>query len=410
MPDHQLASLSTRLARRPWRPLSAFAAVATALLVTACGGGGEASTADTGLTSRASSLAYAEGPIAGFGSIVVGGVRYDDSGATLTDEDGNPWDRSALKLGVMVQVDADPVDATALTAMARRIRFGPEVVGPATAVDAAAGTLTVLGQRVTVTASTVFGETLAGGLAAVTAGAVLQVNGFLDIPGGRIVATRIEARPEAARYALRGALTQLDATARTFRIGSETISYASVPRVPPNLANALVVRVTLQTAQVNGQWLAQSLAAGARMPDALAQARIEGVVTAFTSSSSFEVNGVKVDATNANFENGTAAVVLGARLEVVGTMRDGVLVASKVELDEERRSGGQRPLVLHGEIASIDATARTFALRGVTVAYTGTVDYRNGTEATLAVGRRVEVRGVLSADRNRLDARRIDFR
>ena len=59
---------------------------------------------------------------------------------------------------------------------------------------------------------------------------------------------------------------------------------------------------------------------------------------------------------------------------------------------------------------NLDTTAKTFALRGLTVWYGGTVVYVNGTEATLANGRTVEVRGVISADRTRIEARRIEFK
>ena len=71
---------------------------------------------------------------------------------------------------------------------------------------------------------------------------------------------------------------------------------------------------------------------------------------------------------------------------------------------------GHRPMELHGEMSKLNATDKTFALRGVTVWYGSTVDFRGGTEATLANGRRVAVQGVLSSDRTRLEARRIEFK
>ena len=70
----------------------------------------------------------------------------------------------------------------------------------------------------------------------------------------------------------------------------------------------------------------------------------------------------------------------------------------------------QRQLELRGEMSGLNTTAKTFALRGVTVWYGGTVQYQAGTEATLANGKRVEVKGVLSSDRTRLEARRIEFK
>ena len=61
-------------------------------------------------------------------------------------------------------------------------------------------------------------------------------------------------------------------------------------------------------------------------------------------------------------------------------------------------------------MSNLNTVAKTFALRGVTVWYGGTVEYRDGSEATLANGRRVEVKGVLSTDRTRLEARRVEFK
>ena len=128
----------------------------------------------------------------------------------------------------------------------------------------------------------------------------------------------------------------------------------------------------------------------------------------FTSATNFEISGLKVDAANASFPDGQTGVVLGARVEVHGTVTNGVLVATKVEIEERRAA--PRELELRGTLGNLNATDKTFALRGVTVWFGGTVVYRDGTEATLANDKRVEVKGVLSADRTRLEARRIEFK
>ena len=386
---------------------AATAAIASAASLLAACGGGAADAPD----SAAQAEAYSLGPIEGFGSVIVGGVRFDDSTASVTDEDGNAFDRSALKLGMMVQIDAAAVDRAASAALARRIRFGPEVVGPVSAVNAGASTMTVLGQTVLVTSSTLFDDSLAGGLPAVQVGDIVQVNGILDTGGGRIVATRIDERPAAPAYFLRGVVAALDSGAKTLRIGSELISFADLPGVPAALANDSIVRVVLRTTQVGGAWVAVRLAMGPRLPDAVPHAHIHGIVTAFTSATSFLVNGLPVDASNATFPDGQAGIVRGARVEVEGRVVGGVLVATQVEIDS-RRLGEifKRLFELHGELSGIDTTAKTFALRGLTVWYGGTVEYRNGTEADLSNGDRVAIRGKLSADRTRLEASRIEFK
>jgi Domain of unknown function (DUF5666) len=277
-------------------------------------------------------------------------------------------------------------------------------------IDTAASTVQVLGQTVLVTTSTVFDSSLAGGLSALTAGAVVEVHGILDPANGRIVATRIEPKTAATAYKIRGAIAGLDTTAKTFTINGQLISYASLPaaNVPAGLTNGQIVRVRLQTTQVSGAWVASALRGGVRLPDNNREAEVEGAITVFTSATSFEISGLKVDATNASFPDGQTGVVLGARVEVHGTVTNGVLVATKVEIEERRAA--QRELELRGTLSNLNATDKTFALRGVTVWYGGTVVFKDGTEATLANDKRVEVKGVLSADRTRLEARRIEFK
>ena len=386
---------------------AATAACATALLV-ACGGGGETATE---AVVPATAITYTQGAITGFGSVFVGGVRFDDSSASVSDEDGNSRSRSELKLGMMVELDAGAVDRSSASALALRIRLGNEIVGPVGAVDTTASTVQVLGQTVLVTSSTIFDESLAGGLSALTAGAVVEVYGILDPANGRVVATRIEPKTGATAYKLRGAIADLDTTAKTFTVNGQTISYAGLPAasVPPGLTKGQIVRVLLQTTQVNGAWVATALRGGLRLPEVTRRdAHVEGVISVFTSTSSFQVNGLQVDATNATFPDGTTGIVLGAKVEVEGVVTNGVLVASKVEIEDRRTE--PRLLELRGEMGNLNTTDKTFALRGVTVWYGGTVEYKNGTAATLANGKAVEVKGVLSTDRTRLEARRIEFR
>jgi hypothetical protein len=401
--------LMFKLHRLDWRVAAAAATAGAALLVAACGGGGDAPPTLAQPTETATS--FTQGAISGFGSIIVGGVRYDDSGATVSDEDGAARSRSDLKLGMMVDVDAKALDRTAAQAVALRVRLSREIVGPVGSVDVAASTAQVLGQTVLVTSSTVFDAALPGGLAALTLGTVVEVHGIPDPANARIVATRIEPRADAPAYRLRGRVAALDATAKTFMLGGALISYAGLPaaEVPPGLADGHLVWVLLQTTPQAGAWVATKLRGGLRLPDGQRDAHVEGAITVFTSATDFEINGLKVDASSAAFPDGREGVVLGARVEAEGKLVGGVLVATRVEM-AERRHPGARPLELHGEMGNLDATAKTFALRGVTVWFGGSVEYRGGTEADLANGKKVEVHGVLSTDRTRLEARRIGLK
>lgn len=392
-----------------WRVALATAALGASALLVACGGGGGAGAGASMVAADATS--YAQGAITGFGSIIVGGVHYDETGAAVADEDGASHQASDLKLGMMVQVDAGRVDRVAGKATARRFLFGAEVLGPVGTVDVAGSTVQVLGQTVLVTSSTVFSDALSGGLASLTPGAVVEVHGIPDPANSRIVATRIEDKAAATTYALRGTVAALDSTAKTFTLGGQLISYAGLAAadVPAGLANGQVVRALLQTTPQAGAWVATKLRGADRRPAPQGDARLEGAITALTSTTSFTVNGLQVDATNATFPDGTAGVVLGARVEVSGSIANGVMTATRVEV-RERRDPMQRPLEIHGAVGNLDTNAKTFALRGVTIWYGGNVSYPTGSEADLANGKNVTVRGVLSTDRTRLEARTIDYR
>lgn len=400
-----------RPAASPARLLLQLAAAAA--LLAGCGGGGDAGTSSSGAgSSGASTSSFAAGAISGFGSVIVNGLRFDDSSAKVSDDDGRAADSSALRLGMRVEIQGGAVsdDGAGPRATAREIRFGSELVGPVSAVDAAAKSLVVLGQTVLVVDTTVIDDRLVGGFAAITVGSLLEVHGSRDAASGAITATRIEPTAAAAGFKLRGVVANLDSAAKTFTIGAALVSYAGVSPVPANLANGLMVRVRAQAAPlVAGALVATRIDVAAPRVDDANEAEIEGSITAFTSSASFSVNGIPVDASNATFPEGTTAVVLGAQVEVHGTSSNGVVTAIRVEV-EDRAQRHAEGFELHGAITAIDTGAKTFVLRGVTVGYGGpAVDFRKGTEAQLAVGVRLEVRGTLSADGTMLQAMRISF-
>jgi hypothetical protein len=236
------------------------------------------------------------------------------------------------------------------------------------------------------------------------------VHAQFDAASGSYIATRIEDEDNTSFYKLRGLIANLDTAAKTFTIGSEVINYAglTVADLPGVLADGQRVRVRLQTAQVAGQWVAVALRPGVRKIEDREEAHLRGAITALTSTAAFEVNGLPVDAASANFPDGSAGVVLGAQVEVEGKVVNGVLVATKVELDA-RHAGERHGFELHGAISALDAATRSFTLRSVRISYgVGTV-FRDGSAADLADGRQVEVKGTPSSDRTTLQASRIDF-
>jgi hypothetical protein len=391
------------------RLLLAQFAFATAL-VAGCGGGGDAGSSATG-TGTSGTSSFAAGAITGFGSIIVNGVRFDESSARVSNDDGTAASKDDLKLGMTAEVHGGAIsdDGTGPKATATDITFGAALVGPVAAVNATAKSLVVLGQTVLVLDTTVFDERLVGGFAGITVGMLVEVHAQLDPTTGAYTATRIGTTQALAGFKIRGIVANLDTTAKTFTMGGTLISYAGVTSVPAALANGLLLAVRLQTVQVAGVWVATRLGAGAPPVADSDAARLKGTITAFTSTTQFSVNGIPVDASKAEFDGGSTGIVLGAQVDVRGTSSNGVVIASKVSIEtpEAQRAEG---FELHGAVTAIDTTAQTFVLRGVTVSYgSPNVQFKDGTAAQLAVGVQLEVHGTLSSDGTQLQATRIQF-
>ena len=384
-------------------------ALLLSLCLVACGGGVE-----SGGTGGNATASFASGPITGFGSVIVDNVRFDDASASVSDADGNLRSRDDLKLGMTINVRGTPITTDSSdsdSSTATSIVFGSAILGPITAIDSGAGALTVLGQSVDVMATTVFEASLGGAINALSVGDVIEVYGLFDSATQHYRATRIERKTGVATYRLRGVVAALDTGARTFTIGAESISYAGLPGtgVPAGLANGSIVRIDLQTTLVGGMRAVLRLRDGVTEPLDHDEVRIEGLISVFASSASFSVDGVPVDASQASFPDGTAGLGVGVRVALRGAVGNGVLSAARVQIKSEAQveiDGFE----LRGLITSIDTAGQSFVLRGVSVSFAGTVEYKDGTQADLAAGKNIEVRGRLSSDGTRLVATRITFR
>ncbi|MEK8049128.1 DUF5666 domain-containing protein [Ideonella sp. DXS22W] len=424
-PDSSPAMRRSRWSRRLALPTALLAAGLAVLA--GCGGGGGDATATAsagGSTSTATAATdYTVGAITGFGSVIVNGVRYDDSGVSAVDDNGNSV---KMALGMTATVDSSTVDSSTRTAKAHGIRIGSRLLGPiatgSLVVSGSTGTMTVLGQTVDVTDSTVFDDTLAAGLSALTEGAVIEVHALPDSATGHLVATRIESKTGATAYKLVGTVAGLDSTAKTLTIGAAKVSYASATSVSSTLADGQTVRVTLATtvpATASDAWTATRVDNGkgtvSTDTSTVTTVSVRGDISSFTSATSFTVAGVKVDASSATVTPTGSTLAASVSVVVKGTMTNGVLVATSVVVDSYDKSGGGKgKFELHGTVGSLDTTAKTFVVVGtkvnVTVDYSGSsITWTNGTEATLANGVKVEVRGGVGSTRTRIVATAIKF-
>ena len=363
-----------------------------AMLLAGCGGGGGDGVAAVGGGGTGS---LSVGPISGIGSIIVNGVRYEDAFASVLDDDGARRTRDELKLGMMVRVKGKAKSRKAdKTDEAEEISFGSELLGPIESIQNAqttAATLLVLGQTVQITATTVFDDGLT--LTPLAVGNIVDVHGFVDPVSKRLVATRIERKllAEVTAFKLQGKISTLTAT--TFKLGELAITFdASTNLGNLTLSAGLLVRVRLEPV------LATRKAIKIRKVEAETEdcdeAEVKGTITDFTSSAKFSVNGLLVDAGGILVPEGLKN---GDRVEVEGRLVKGVLVAKKVELENEN---DQLKFELHGKVSAKTETSFTLTSKGnIGVKVTFTVGVLEGfTQAGLRDGDNIEVKGVASLD------------
>lgn len=390
------------------RPLTALTALlVTSLALVACGGGGSGGGSD----STASGSAYTQGAISGFGSIIVNGVHYDlEDGADVDDDDDGDstlFSEADLQLGMVVELLHSSIQVAAdgkSRGRARQVRLASEIVGPVQAIGT--DSLTVLGQTVQLTATTVFDdEDFPNRLIDVAANNVVEVYGFFNPTTGVYTATRIELEdatpvPGETEYKLRGVIDLADAAADTFTIGGVAVSYANAPNaavieaaIQASLSSGAIVRVSFDVG-ADGNFVFEELKTSESLVVEAEEAEIEGFASLVEGDANrFFVNGVLVQMNTDTEREGEIAD--GALVEVEGRFVDGVLIAKEVEFEDDE---DQHRFELDSVIQSVDLATNSFMVKGVRVEVNSTTVFDDGsTLATLRQGDTVEVKGVLSS-------------
>ncbi len=324
--------------------------------------------------------AVAVGTVNGFGSVIVDGTRFDDTGATVEveQEPGAPKTIALrdLRLGQSVTVEFDGNENSPL---ARTIRVEGELVGAVDSVDAAGKKLVVAGQDVRINTDAAAGPVTAfdgyQSLADVKAGDRVEVHGLpkLDATANKLYvqATRIERKADNIQFVrVTGTIANLAAT--TFDLGGLKVTYAATTKLIPanaQLANGQRVVVWSDTAVAGNALTAKAIRVrGEIRAD---KAWVGGPVTDCVAAcaAKFKVNGIEVDASAAKFSNGDAAdLANGVFVRVRGTFDPATakVKASQVVFRDDNDMQLELWGLLSGFKAGNDGTA-TFTLRGVTV-------------------------------------------
>ncbi len=370
-----------------------LAMMGTAFQLSGCGGGEQVAGISTGGTGS-----FTVGPVTGFGSVIVNGIRYDDSQAQLVRLDDPDMPAvAALKLGMVVTVQGSAVSGNAAlgtaTATADRIHYRSEWRGPVESIDLGKSTFSLLGQTVRVSAATVFEGEAITRLGELSTGLQAEVYGYLDPATASLQATRVELSVvQPPSYLVSGLVKSKVET--EFSIGNLPVRLA--PNVTTTAVEGSLVRIWLATSPDNGRWTAVRIVAEETLLDELEiddddEAEIEGSVTAWRSATSFSVNGIPVDASVVP-GIATLGLQLGSVLEVSGTINRGVVVASEVKV-KRREEVEVREFELHGQVEKLDSVARTFRTRGYVFHYDDATGFDLG-GAGWANGLQVEVKAI----------------
>jgi hypothetical protein len=312
----------------------------------------------------------AVGPIDGFGSVIVNGVRYGSAAASITIS-GQPATEAQLRIGYVVAIQADN-PANGSGPQATTIDFNYDVIGPLSNVEVGLNQATVLGQLIVVNESTSYGSGIVpasiDGLAALLPlGLNIRVSGFRGATD-EILATRIEMAPAVNELEVVGIASNVDTIAQTFGLDSLVVNYGSAsingfPGGQPANGDRVKVKATQFVA---GQLMAdevelQEIDLGLSDGESL---EIEGLITAISSVSAFNIGGFSVVTNSATqYKDGDASMLgLNVNVEVKGSLNaSGVLVATEVEFEPK----GDLRIELLAE--TVDAAGGTLTLLGIPV-------------------------------------------
>jgi hypothetical protein len=273
---------------------------------------------------------------AGASSFRVRGVPVDASGSGVEFRNGTA---ANLAAGALVRIEGD-VDGNVVKP--RRVEFVTTdgrsgwLFGEVQAYDPATGAFRLmnLGMRLAETATL----RNADGTPAVRAdfgnGDRVQVRG--TFAAGVFTVAEVVFRPgvQLVIDSVEGAAYDVDLTAGAFRLNGTVVRLGPTTVFDgsrENLRNG--ARVEVYGTLVGGALVASRVEV--RTPDGDDLARVRGVVTDFVSAADFRVAGQKVDASGATYEPagaGAASLADGRFVEARGTLADGVLKATKVEI------------------------------------------------------------------------------
>jgi hypothetical protein len=341
-------------------------------LVSSCGGSGGGGGGITppppppptgGITRTG--VAIAVGPITGFGSVIVNGVRYDTASAMFS-KDGVAAVQSDFSVGQFVVVTGT-IDDDNTNAVATSVDYESILEGPIGSITP--NGFVALGQTVIVGAETSIDDSCADPL---VAGVNVEVSGSI-LDNGDIDASRFECKAVLLEMEVKGKVSGLDSAAMTFQINALTVDYNGItPRDFPggaisdgdpveakgtNLVSGPPLTLTATDVEFKGPRFGD---------DEGDHVEVEGFITDFVSATDFAVSDVPVTTDpNTTYEPaGFSASDLGPNLkvEVEGEFNSaGLLLATKIDFKQAKN------IRVTGQVDTADEGTNTLVILGITI-------------------------------------------
>lgn len=342
--------------------------------ITGCGGGGGSATNFGGLPGTGGTGIYAAGPITGFGSVILKGIKFDDTDASIK-LDGQTVTSAALGLGMIASVAGEQIAGQPTLATASSIEVWSIAQGQVTQA-ASAGAFTLAGMSIQTDPSTMyFGLSGASDL---TARRAVKVWGLQT--GNGWTATRIEATTGPVITASTGEVVQLRGEDGLYvnglRIRGASLTLGNWVRVQGVLSQDGEELQVSRTDLLQGD---ASTAVGSGLFE------IEGYVTSL-GNGQFQLGQWRVDVSD--MQDPPTGIAVGDRLEISGNYANGVLRAQTVLLDDDT---GSKEVEIEARVESY--TSRSdFMLRGQRC-NADNAAIAHGVSLPLRVGAKVKVVG-----------------
>ena len=321
----------------------------TAICIAAC------SPTNTDVAGIGGSGITSTGTITGFGSIFVNDIEFFTSSSTFNVDDNPDLTEDDLAIGMRVTVKGT-LNADGVTGTATSVTYDDTLQGPVsnvTDIDADNKTITVLGIEVALSSTTTKFDT-SGSASGNFNFNNIQVNDNVEISGvfnsnGVLIATRVELKEHSftidSIVEMRGTISGLTGTdfilnlqgiiGVTVNVDAKSAALEDLP----GLSNGAFVEVkgtcedltctTIIATRIQGE------SDGYDNGDGENEVEIDGFITRYADDSDFDVNGLPVNASEAEFEPSSLVLAESLRVEVEGTVVNDILMATKVKLEDD---------------------------------------------------------------------------